>query len=100
MVDEVIMLNGFEDDTGLVEDEVDEALIEVVAGGVTADVVDGLTDVSGELSESVVTPTVDKLVDGVVVTLVVEDTTIEEQTTLALVTIILRRMEAYHKKRI
>ena len=97
MVDEVIKLNGAEDDTGLVEDEVVETLIEVVTGGVTANVVDGLTDVSAELSESVVTPTVGTLVVGVVMTLVVEDTTVEEQTTISLVTIIWHRMEAYHK---
>ena len=49
-----------------------------MTGGVTTDVVDGSTVVSGELSESVVTPTVGTLVVvGVVMTLVVEDTTVE-----------------------
>ena len=97
MVDEVIKLNGVEDETGLVESGIVEALIEVVTGGVTADGVDGLTVVSGELSEFVVTPTVETLVVIVVMTLEVEDTTVEEQTTISLVTIIWHRMGAYHK---
>ena len=93
MVDEVIKVNGIEDNTGFVESEVVKALIEVVTCVVTTDVVNGLTVVSGTVSEFVVTPTV----VGVVMTLVVEDTTVEEQTTISLVTIIWHRMGAYHK---